>query len=123
MPAMSIMDEPERFTNGGTSDFLALAEGKVGDRAATVIEYTFHFTRGPETVDLGVKLYVDKDSLAILKREASDPKEGLVITEEYGAVELDAAAPDGTFAVPPATEPEPAPEPEPEPPAGEPEPK
>lgn len=121
MPAMSIMDKPEKFTNGGTSDFKALAEGKVGDRAATVIEYTFHFTSGTETVNLGVKLYVDKDSLAILKREASDPTEGLVITEEYGGVDLDAAAPDGVFTVPPATEPQP--QPEPGPPAGEPEPK
>lgn len=113
MPAMSIMDHPEGFKNGGTSDFQALVEGKVGDRTATVIEYTFHFTSGSEEVDLGVKLYVDKDTLAILKREASQPKEQLQITEEYGVVELDATAPDGTFTVPEASGPDPEPEPEP----------
>ncbi|MEK7867135.1 MAG: hypothetical protein AAB434_10670 [Planctomycetota bacterium] len=123
MPAMSIMGEPDKFKNGGTSDFKALAEGKVGDRAATVIEYTFHFTSGGDEVALGVKLYVDKDTLAILKREATQEKEGLQITEEYAAVELNAAAPDGTFTIPAAVEPEPEAEKDPEPPAGEAEPK
>lgn len=102
MPAMAMMESNADLSNARAADFHPLAEGKVGDRAATVIEYTYHFTAGREEVALGVKLYVDKETLGILRRESNDPNEGLVIAEEYPKVELGTEPPADAFALPPA---------------------
>lgn len=110
-PAMSFLQEPEMFKDGGVSDFKPLAEGKAGDRAATVIEYTYLFNTQGDDVSLAVKLYVDKDTHALLRREMSEPKEGLEISEEYGTLQFNAEPPADAFQVPDGKGGEPRPDP------------
>lgn len=101
MVYLALVHSSASFSEGGASAFKSSGEEKVGDRTATVIEYVYKFNvRGNEQA-CTTKLYVDKDTMQILKRVFTDPNK-VAFTELYPSVEVDTAAPEGTFTVPPA---------------------
>ncbi len=100
MVAGTMFEKDEVFKFLGTSDFKPLAEAKVNDHAATVLQYTYKCQVGSDAVALSVKLYVDKATLQVLKREASDPTQGKSLTEEYPLIETGAKVPADTFKLP-----------------------
>ncbi|MEK7466972.1 MAG: hypothetical protein AAB074_06100 [Planctomycetota bacterium] len=81
------------------SDFKFAPDEKVGDRAARVVTYSA--SRG--SVRLAMKLWIDAEKLALLKRETVETKKGVEtsrVTDAFSAMTCDGELADDVFALP-----------------------
>ncbi len=97
---MTMLVSNSELKDGKLSDFKPTTEAKVGDRAATVPEYDYTFPNGDKHFVLAVKLFVDKEKLQVLKREASDSEAGTTVNEEYPLIEAGSQPPADAFKLP-----------------------
>jgi outer membrane lipoprotein-sorting protein len=74
------------------------ADEKIGDRAVKVVEYSIKFEHGRGTITIKQKIFVDAETLAILKREWKDDH-GTSVTETNSDVKFDAEIADDTFTI------------------------
>jgi outer membrane lipoprotein-sorting protein len=92
-------EHPDPSKDTSASDFKFAADEKVGDRAARVLEFSVKHGTGKDSITFRVKLWVEPESLALLKRESED-NHGGKIAETYSDVKFDGEIPDETFALP-----------------------
>lgn len=94
-----MLDALDKCDAATVTDVKAGGDAKVGDRDAVILELAYTLNVHGDDVILTSKLFLDKATMLPLRRESKD-QEGMEIEEVYASIEIDVAAPEGTFTLP-----------------------